>query len=153
MNKVIIAALLTGAGAFSPAFAAENSNDSYLYRGECPSPAGGAMKVDKWSFYKCECTSAAASFLNERGIPFTNFYRSVRWSNASNWISAAKLSGLKVDKTAKIGDIAIINGNHASQIKGISGDSISLREYNYSRRWDFSERTIKTNSVTGIIHF
>ena len=39
-----------------PAYCGENSSDSYDYRKECPSPAGGNMKVDKWNFYKCECT-------------------------------------------------------------------------------------------------
>ncbi len=81
--------LLTGvSGAIAAPASAPIPNRYYPFAGECPNPSGGAMRVDPWNFYKCECTSYVASKLNRRGVPFSNQYKISRWGNASNWSNA-----------------------------------------------------------------
>lgn len=132
-------------------------NRYYPFAGECPNPSGGAMRVDPWNFFKCECTSYVASRLNKRGVPFSNQYKSPRWGNASNWSSAAKAAGIPQDDsnvTPRVGDVAWFSSGHVAYVERVlSNGTIDISEYNYSLRHDYGTRNIKTSSVSKFIHF
>ncbi|MBQ2158066.1 MAG: hypothetical protein II443_05840, partial [Oscillospiraceae bacterium] len=54
--------------------------------------------VDPWRFYNRECTSFVAWCLNSRnGVEFDNWYKGVKWGNASHWRAAAQSVGIPVD--------------------------------------------------------
>ena len=79
----------------SAVYAAENPNDTYLYRLDCP-VVGSLKSVDPSSnFYKCQCTAYVAHKLNEKwgnsSPRFTNqFYGFSEWSDAWKWLSRAR---------------------------------------------------------------
>ncbi|MBP9727943.1 MAG: CHAP domain-containing protein [Candidatus Moranbacteria bacterium] len=79
----------------SVAYAAEDPNDTYLHRLDCPA-VGGSFPVDTSSnFYKCQCTSYVAHKLNERwgnsSPRFTNqYYGFGAWSDAWKWLGRAR---------------------------------------------------------------
>jgi len=150
--------LLTGvSGAIAAPASAPIPNRYYPFAGECPNPSGGAMRVDPWNFYKCECTSYVASKLNRRGVPFSNQYKISRWGNASNWSNAAKAAGIPQDDsnvTPRFGDVAWFSSGHVAYVERVlSNGTIDISEYNYSSRHDYGTRNIKTSSVSKFIHF
>jgi surface antigen len=139
-------------------------SNTYPYRTNCPA-YGGLLKVDPWRFYKCECTSYSAWKLNERGIPFNNTFRlpsGKRWSNASNWKTAAGQAGISVDMNPKKGDIVWFTYNHVGYVEsvtktGTTVKDIVITEYNYSA-YSFGVRVItksqfSTKKIGGFIHF
>ncbi|KAJ2717829.1 hypothetical protein GGI07_005931, partial [Coemansia sp. Benny D115] len=65
--------------------------DDYPYRGNC----GG---VDKWRYFKCQCTSFVAWRINSRlGINFHNYYKGPNWGNANSWDEAARKTNVPVN--------------------------------------------------------
>lgn len=101
--------------------AAEDANDTYLYRLKCPdgdtppgytrSFPGGEIEggswyaqqayyKDKWSFAQCNCTSYVASKLNEawgNTIPeFKNSYYGQTWGSGYHWFDAARASEIGI---------------------------------------------------------
>jgi len=158
-SVVLLAGLsLTGvAGAIAAPASAPIPNRYYPFAGECPSPSGGAMRVDPWNFFKCECTSYVASKLNRRGVPFSNQYKISRWGNASNWSNAARAAGIPQDDsnvTPRFGDVAWFSSGHVAYVERVLGNgTIDISEYNYGSRHDYGTRNIKISSVSKFIHF
>ncbi|MFN5854652.1 MAG: CHAP domain-containing protein [Pseudanabaenaceae cyanobacterium] len=132
-------------------------NRYYPFAGECPNPSGGAMRVDPWNFYKCECTSYVASRLNRRGVPFSNQYKSPRWGNASNWSAAAKAADIPQDDSnvmPRWGDVAWFKSGHVAYVERVlPNGTIDISEYNYQYRHNYGTRNIPINSVSKFIHF
>lgn len=132
-----------------------NASDTYDYANVCPQN-GGKMKADKWQFYQCECVSYAADKMNEHSVKLNNKYKGVYWGYASNWINAAKAARISYNTTPKKRDIAWF-GNHVAYVEEAdSKGNITVSEYNYSSRHDYSKRTIKKGSSTYpkyFIHF
>ncbi len=68
-----------------PFSGAQAAQIDYAYRGVCPTPAGGRYSyadIDRWGFYKCECTSYVAAMLARdnvqlNGFPFNNATQSI----------------------------------------------------------------------------
>lgn len=72
-----------------------NAIAAYPYKDVCPRPAGGRYNplydVDKWNFWKCECTSYAAYKITGDGLAgFRNWYKDAHFSHAGTWGGAAK---------------------------------------------------------------
>ncbi len=92
MLRLICVLLLCFASA---AYAAEDPNDTYLHRLDCPA-VGGSFPTDTASnFFKCQCTSYVAHKLNERwgntSPRFTNqYYGFSAWSDAWKWLGRAR---------------------------------------------------------------
>lgn len=103
MSKYLLIALTLWLGFICPV-RAENSNDTYPYRSECPA-VGGSFPTDPLSnFYKCQCTSYVAHKLNERwgntSPRFTNqYYGLTRWGHAYEWLNRALSSQVEIGVT------------------------------------------------------
>ncbi|KAL2160786.1 hypothetical protein VTH06DRAFT_983 [Thermothelomyces fergusii] len=121
--------------------------DDYPYKSSC----GG---VDKWNYYKCQCTSFVAWRINDRlGIKFHNQYKGVHWGNANTWDEAAKSSGVTVNKTPKPGAIAQSNSGtygHVAWVSAVSGDKVTVEEYNWAKREAYGTRTVDKSTFNYI---
>lgn len=123
----------------TPSAYAENHDAGYL-------DAVGYLPngyVDPWSFYVGECTSYVAYRLNRDGIPFSNYYMGIRWSNAINWKNRAEQLGLEVTKTPQRGAIAWFKYGHVAYVKSVQSGKAVIAEYNYSPPYggQYSTRT------------
>ena len=123
------------------------AGDTYDYKSICPKYHDYA---DKWSFYTCECTSYAADKMNEHGVKLNNSYKQPSrhyWSDASNWINAAKAAGVSYNTSPKNRDIAWFSYGHVAYVESVdSKDTISISEYNYyypKNPYIYSTRSIK----------
>lgn len=101
MQRLILALLLCIASAVH---AAEDPNDTYLYRSDCPAVGPSKPTDPSSNFYKCQCTSYVAHKLNERwgntSPRFTNqYYGFDRWGNAYEWLNRALSSQAEIGVT------------------------------------------------------
>lgn len=112
--------------------------------------------VDPWNFYNRECTSFAAWCLNNRnGVAFHNHYGGVHWGNAKNWGAAAKSLGITVDMNPAVGSIAWWtsgNGGHVAWVSAVSGNNVTVEEYNQNSDGKYHVRTFAKGSASGYIH-
>ena len=122
------------------------TND-YPYKNSC-GPA------DKWNYFKCQCTSFVAWRINERlGIHFTNQYKGTNWGNANTWDEAARRTGVRVDSTPVPGCIAQSNAGsagHVAWVTAVSGDDVTIEEYNYVHPKAYGTRKVAKNTFNYI---
>jgi len=137
------------------------ARDTYDYAGSCPQSPD---KADKWNFYTCECTSYSADKMNEHSVKLTNYYKSVHWGNASNWINAAKSARISYNSSPKHRDIAwwpagsgAMKWGHVAYVESVdSKGNITVSEYNFGKKYDYGNRSIKKGSSSYpkyFIHF
>lgn len=128
----------------------------YEYRSVCPSPSGGRLDIDKWNFYKCECTSYAAQMITKNRIYFHNQMKSPttssayyqdRWSHAKYWKAKALSLGYKVSSTPVQGAIAWWgaaswnrNYGHVAHVDSVTNGKANISEYNY-KSYQFGTRS------------
>lgn len=113
--------------------------------------------VDEWNFYNRECTSFVAWRLNSRNsISFTNWYRGVKWGNASNWAGAARSLGITVDMNPAVGAVAWWGTGtygHVAWVSSVEGNNVTIEEYNsYKHPYVYNQRTISKTEVESYIH-
>jgi surface antigen len=113
--------------------------------------------VDPWSFYNRECTSFVAWCLTSRnGISdFTNGYKGTHFGNANTWGSAARQVGIAVDMNPAVGSVAWSDSGkygHVTWVSGVSGNNVTIEEYNYGSVGGFGTRTVNKTAFTGYIH-
>ncbi|MDF2091132.1 CHAP domain-containing protein [Knoellia sp. 3-2P3] len=137
---------LCTSGSTNPA-PASAVKDDYPYR-------GATSGVDRWNFYKGQCTSFAAWRVNHNlGIGFHNHYRGVRWSNAQNWDNAARAVGIPVHGTPRVGDIAVRDSGtwgHVAYVAKVNTDgSFMVEEYNWARPDTYSYRKATRGEGSG----
>lgn len=117
--------------------------NDYPYSGKCSG-------VDKWNYYKCQCTSFVAWRINERlGVKFHNQYKGTNWGNANTWDEAAKRTGVKINSTPVPGAIAQTNAGgygHVAWVTKVSGNKVTIEEYNYAKKEGYSTRTVSKSS-------
>lgn len=110
--------------------------DDYPYRTSTPDT------VDKWNFYKRECTSFVAWRLNhDNHVPFSNSYRGQHWGNAEHWDTAAAAAGIAVNSTPAKGAVAVFNPGvdgvgshgHVAYVLSWTSTSILVEDYNWQR--------------------
>lgn len=122
------------------------TND-YPYKSSC----GG---VDKWKYFKCQCTSFVAWRINERlGVKFHNQYKGTNWGNANTWDEAAKRTGVKVNSTPVPGCIAQSNAGkagHVAWVTGVSGNNVHIEEFNWVHPEKYGTRTVAKSSFNYI---
>jgi surface antigen len=121
--------------------------NDYPYKGKC----GG---VDKWNYYKCQCTSFVAWRINDRlGVKFHNQYKGTNWGNANSWDEAAKRTGVKINKTPVAGCIAQSNAGgygHVAWVSKVSGSKVTIEEYNYATKEGYGTRTVPASTFNYI---
>ncbi|KAJ2160659.1 hypothetical protein GGF46_002090 [Coemansia sp. RSA 552] len=114
------------------------TND-YPYKGKC----GG---VDPWSYYKCQCTSFVAWRINKRlGVKFHNHYKGPNWGNANTWDNAARQTRVPVNSKPVPGCVAQTNAGrygHVAWVSKVSGNSVTIEEYNHGGTEKYSTRTV-----------
>lgn len=107
--------------------------------------AGSCGRVDPWLFYTCQCTSYAAWSWNASGKHWTN----TRPGNgdAYNWPALASDQGYSVSYSPSVGAIAVwpLTGvtpyGHVAIVTGVSGSTMSVNEYNWSKPLEFGTRS------------
>jgi surface antigen len=129
--------------------------DDYPYR-------GATSGVDRWNFYKGQCTSFAAWRVNHNlGIKFSNQYKGQHWGNANHWDNAARAAGIPVSGTPHVGDIAVRNSGtwgHVAYVAKVNRDgSFMVEEYNHVRPDTYSYRKATkgegSHQFSQFIHF
>ncbi|KIM06612.1 MAG: hypothetical protein KU38_12675 [Sulfurovum sp. FS08-3] len=116
--------------------------------------------ADKFNFYKCECTSYVAWKITQNGIKFLNsgtevngVWKATHFGNANNWDNAAKSIGLSVDKTPKVGDIAVWETMHVAYVESVNNDgTVTISEYNKNYDHKYTTRNIKITAIDNFIH-
>ncbi|MGN7246770.1 CHAP domain-containing protein [Janibacter anophelis] len=122
----------TSTGSYTP-------RDDYPYR-------GATSGIDRWNFYKGQCTSFAAwTVVSRLGIKdFSNQYGGGRFGNAINWDNNARAVGIPVYSTPRAGDIAVRNSGtygHVAFVTKVNADgSFQVDEYNHVRADTYSHR-------------
>ncbi|KAJ2809587.1 hypothetical protein H4S07_003180 [Coemansia furcata] len=120
--------------------------DDYPYPGQCNG-------VDPWRYFKCQCTSFVAWRINSRlGVKFDNYYKGPNWGNANTWGDAARSTGVPINNTPVPGCVAQTNSGsagHVAWVAKVSGDSVTVEEYNYKRH-TYSTRTVPKSSFNYI---
>ncbi|KAJ2487673.1 hypothetical protein IWW37_005159 [Coemansia sp. RSA 2050] len=120
--------------------------DDYPYPGQCDG-------IDPWHYYKCQCTSFVAWRINSRlGVKFDNYYKGPNWGNANTWDEAARKTDVPINSTPKPGCVAQTNSGsagHVAWVAKVSGDSVTVEEYNYQRH-KYSTRTVPKSSFSYI---
>jgi surface antigen len=105
-------------------------------------------------FAQNNCTAFAAWRIASRlGRPnFNNYWKGVHWGDAGHWDDAARQVGITVNKTPKVGAIAV-NDVHVSSSDGIlhghvayvnkvySDGTFDVEEYNWNTRLGYGRRT------------
>ncbi|HEM3696393.1 TPA: SH3 domain-containing protein [Streptococcus suis] len=108
--------------------------------------------ADPWGYYMSYCTSFVAHRLSR-----VNKFETPRGlGDAKYWASNARSLGYRVDNIPAIGsvayDISGLNG-HVAWVADVSGDNVTIEEYNYANSYSYHQRTVSKNSFTGYIHF
>ncbi|KAJ1718412.1 hypothetical protein LPJ53_006534, partial [Coemansia erecta] len=121
--------------------------DDYPYKGSCSG-------IDKWNYYKCQCTSFVAWRINSRlGVKYTNMYKGVNWGNAKTWDEAARKTGVPVNSKPVAGCIAQTNVGvygHVAWVTKVSGNSVTIEEYNHGGTEKYSTRTVPKSTFNYI---
>ncbi|KAJ2685367.1 hypothetical protein IWW39_004298 [Coemansia spiralis] len=121
--------------------------DDYPYPRKCDG-------IDPWRYYMCQCTSFVAWRINSRlGIKFHNQYKGPNWGNANTWDDAARRTGVTVNNTPKPGCVAQTNNGpygHVAWVAKVSGDSVTIEEYNKGGSRKYNTRTVPKNSFNYI---
>ncbi|KAJ1950379.1 hypothetical protein EC988_004410 [Linderina pennispora] len=124
-----------------------NMKDDYPYKSNCG-------PVDKWNYFKCQCTSFVAWRINSRlGINFHNRYKGKAWGNAKEWDEAARASGVTVNNTPEVGAVAQTNAGrfgHVAWVAKVSGNNVVVEEYNKGGTERYGTRTVPKSSFNYI---
>ncbi|MBK5221034.1 MAG: CHAP domain-containing protein, partial [Thermoleophilia bacterium] len=113
--------------------------------------------ISRYGYYYRNCTDFVAWKLAT-----TNMFGDYRgFGNGGTWGSRAKGRRYTVNMTPKPGSAAwwgpyksgVSEFGHVAWVKSVSGNSVTVLEYNFSRRGSFDLRKISRTSVSGYIHF
>ncbi|HVI60741.1 MAG TPA: CHAP domain-containing protein [Candidatus Saccharimonadales bacterium] len=108
--------------------------------------------IDSWGMYNRECVSYTAFRVAASGryMPY--------WGgrgNANQWDDNARASGIPVDTSPRVGDVAISNAGtwgHAMYVESVNGGTITISQYNADFTGRYSTRTITPGGLY-FIHF
>lgn len=110
--------------------------------------------VDNWGMYNRECVSYTAFRVAASGrhMPY--------WGgigNANQWDDNARASGIPVDSSPRVGDVAISNSGaygHAMYVESVNGDgTFNVSQYNAALDGRYSTRSNLTVGSLVFIHF
>lgn len=109
--------------------------------------------IDNWGMYNRECVSYTAWMVYE------NYGYMPYWGgsgNANEWPANAEAAGIPIGSTPKVGSVAIYMGGagdpfgHAMWVVGVSGNMITVDQYNLYYDGNFYETTINGSGLTYI---
>ena len=126
MTHPQLAAAHTGVGFRSPIIF------GYRYAGQCPM-AGIADVVDRWKMDECNCTSYVAWALDANDQREDWFIPGSM--DARNWPHVARLAGLEVSTTPRVGAVAVweklTRFGHVAYVTAVEPDGrFDVAEYN-----------------------
>lgn len=108
--------------------------------------------ADPWGYNMSYCTSFVAHRLSR----VNGFETPSGLGDAKYWASNARLYGYRVDNIPALGavayDVSGVHG-HVAWVASVSGDAVTVEEYNYGNQLAYHYRTVSKNSFTGYIHF
>ncbi|KAJ3493964.1 hypothetical protein NLG97_g4388 [Lecanicillium saksenae] len=120
--------------------------NDYPYSGKCSG-------TDPYHFYRCQCTSFVAFRINKRlGVKFTNRYKGAAWGDAKIWDEAAHKSKVRIDNKPVPGCVAQTNAGpgHVAWVTKVSGDKVTVEEYNYVHKKAYGTRTVAKSKFSYI---
>ncbi|GAA4001276.1 hypothetical protein GCM10022247_22360 [Allokutzneria multivorans] len=127
---------------------------------EYPYANSAVGKTDKWGFLTRYCTSYVAYRLDKRGITFKNAkYKGVFFGDAGTWDDKARNAGLTVNRTPKVGAVAVWGSNmgggagHVAIVSAVSGSKVTVQEYNVRVSHGYGKRDIGSIKPASYIHF
>lgn len=105
--------------------------------------------IDPWRLWNRECVSFVAHRLSSvNGFTIPGAY-----GNANLWGQRARNEGYVVDNNPAVGSVAWWRSCHVAWVSAVSGDSVTIEEYNYDYSHRYHKRTIPISKVDGFIHF
>ncbi|WP_238386380.1 GBS Bsp-like repeat-containing protein [Streptococcus sp. S784/96/1] len=105
--------------------------------------------IDPWRLFNRECVSFVAYRLSSvNGFTIPGAY-----GNANEWGPRARREGYLVNKQPAVGAVAWWNSCHVAWVSEVSGDYVTIEEYNYDYTHRYHKRTIHRSKVDGFIHF
>lgn len=109
--------------------------------------------ADPWGMYKRQCVSYTAWKVANSGrfMPY--------WGgkgNAKQWDDNARAAGIPVDRSPRVGDVAVSNSGkygHVMYVEAVNGDgTINVSQYNAGWTGTYSEARVSIGSLV-FIHF
>jgi len=106
-------------------------------------------KFDQFGEYNRECVSFVAVAL------FQRFGYKLPWrgGNATDWGSLAKSHGIAVDQNATVNSVAWRKSGHVALVVGVSGDLVTVEQYNRHRNGTYSWEITPKSAFDGYLHF
>lgn len=109
--------------------------------------------VDDWGMYNRECVSYTAWRVHQAygNMPY--------WGgrgNANEWPSNARGAGISTGSTPKVGSVAVMSGGyygHVAWVEAVNGGSVTVSQYNWSVRGEYSEMTVSASAFDTYIYF
>ena len=143
-------------------FSAPIMVDAAVIGNDYPSNWNNSNNLDWWRMNQLNCTSFCAWRLyNTNGYDlrydFSNFRGSDNTSwHAKYWGGHAQSRGIAVNNTPAVGAIAWSTAGdygHVAWVAEVSGDNVTVEEYNLSVKEGYGRRTVNKNNFSGYIHF
>ncbi|MBQ7551300.1 MAG: CHAP domain-containing protein [Bacteroidales bacterium] len=83
-----------------------------------------------------------------------------RWTvdvggHAKDWGATAQALGYAVNNSPAVGSVAWSNAGyygHVAWVSAVSGNQVTIEEYNYNGNGRFNSRTVASSNFTGFIH-
>jgi len=128
--------------------------DSVQLRNDYPFKAASPNDVDRWNFYKRECTSFVAYRLN-KVMQFSNLMRGGHFGNAENWDDNARAIGMKVNRRPTVGSVMVRNSGtfgHVAIVARVRRGRILVEQYNAGGTHTYSREWLAKTSVMTFIH-
>lgn len=109
--------------------------------------------VDPWGMYNRECVSYTAWKVQQRHgyMPY--------WGgrgNANEWPANARAAGIRTGSTPRVGSVAVMSGGyygHVAWVESVSGGTITVSQYNWGVRGEYTEMTVSASAFDTYIYF
>ncbi len=109
--------------------------------------------VDSWGMYNRECVSYTAWRVHQAygNMPY--------WGgrgNANQWPGNARAAGIPTGSTPRVGSVAVMSGGyygHVAWVESVNGNTITVSQYNWGVRGEYSEMTVSASLFDTYIYF
>jgi peptidoglycan DL-endopeptidase CwlO len=109
--------------------------------------------VDSWGMYNRECVSYTAWRVHQAygNMPY--------WGgrgNANQWPGNARAAGIPTGSTPRVDSVAVMSGGyygHVAWVEAVNGNTITVSQYNWGVRGEYSEMTVSASLFDTYIYF
>ncbi|SEP47810.1 CHAP domain-containing protein [Amycolatopsis saalfeldensis] len=126
------------------------AGDDYPYRTD------RTDNVDRWAFYRGQCTSFVAWRLEQTLGYFHNFqwHNGIpgHWGNAVDWDDNARKLGYRVDRVPVPGAVAQWESGHVAYISAVQGKTVTVEEYNWVTPLAYDIRVTTMDRISAVLH-